>query len=55
MSGSISLIVISICSIFFIKQAYTLYKEQTVEAARKLMFGSFFYLPLVQLAVMFGK
>ena len=55
MSGSISVIIISVCSVFFIYQAYTLYKECTVEAARKLMFGSFAYLPLVQLAVMFGK
>lgn len=55
MSGSISVIIISVCSVFFIRQAYTLYKECTVEAARKLMFGSFAYLPLVQLAVMFGK
>lgn len=55
MSGSVSVIIISVCSIFFIWQAYTLYKECTVEAARKLMFGSFVYLPAVQLAVMFGK
>ena len=55
MSGTLSVIIISVCSIFFIWQAYTLYKECTVEAARKLMFGSFIYLPLVQLALMFGK
>ncbi|MGQ0829243.1 MAG: heme o synthase [Bacteroidota bacterium] len=55
MSGTVSVIIISICSVFFIWQAYTLYKECTVEAARRLMFGSFIYLPLVQLAVMFGK
>lgn len=54
MSGIVSLIIISVCSILFIRQAYTLYKECTVEAARRLMFGSFIYLPAVQLAVMFG-
>jgi heme o synthase len=54
-SGTISALVISFCSIYFLFQAYTLYKECTVEAARKLMFGSFFYLPAIQLAVMIGK
>lgn len=55
MSGIVSAIIISISGAYFIYQAYVLYKECTVEAARKLMFGSFFYLPIVQLAVMFGK
>lgn len=55
MSGVASAIVITICGAFFTYQAYTLYKECTVAAARKLMFGSFFYLPIVQLAVMIGK
>lgn len=54
-SGTISAFVISFCSIYFLYQAYVLYKECTVEAARKLMFGSFFYLPAIQLAVMIGK
>lgn len=54
-SGFVSSLVISFCSIYFLYQAYVLYKECTVEAARKLMFGSFFYLPAIQLAVMIGK
>lgn len=53
-SGLISSIIISFCSIYFLYQAYVLYKECTVEAARKLMFGSFFYLPAIQLAVLYG-
>ena len=55
MSGTISAIIISICGILFTIQAYTLYKDLTIESARKLMFGSFIYLPIVQLAVMIGK
>jgi len=55
MSGIVSAIIILICGIFFTYQAYILFKECTVEAARKLMFGSFIYLPVVQLAVMIGK
>jgi heme o synthase len=54
-SGFVSSLVISFCSIYFLYQAYILYKECTVEAARKLMFGSFLYLPAIQLAVMIGK
>ena len=54
MSGIVSAFIILICGIFFTYQAYTLYKECTVEAARKLMFGSFIYLPVVQIAVMLG-
>jgi heme o synthase len=55
MSGSISAVVISICGILFSLQAYKLYQDLTIESARKLMFGSFIYLPIVQLAVMIGK
>jgi len=55
MSGSISAIIISTCGIYFAYLAYKLYTDCTIEAARKLMFGSFIYLPIVQLAVMFGK
>ncbi|HEY0031488.1 MAG TPA: heme o synthase [Bacteroidia bacterium] len=53
-SGPVSSLVISFCSIYFLYQAYILYRECTVEAARKLMFGSFFYLPAIQLAVLYG-
>ncbi len=55
MSGIVSAIIITVSGGYFIYQAYVLYRECTVEAARKLMFGSFVYLPLVQLAVMIGK
>lgn len=53
-SGFPSSLIISFCSIYFLYQAYILYKDCTVEAARKLMFGSFFYLPAIQLAVLYG-
>ena len=54
LSGPYSAIIILLCGIVFAWQSYKLYKENTVEAARKLMFGSFFYLPIVQLAVLLG-
>lgn len=55
MSGIVSAIIISICGILFAFQAYKLYTDLTIESARRLMFGSFIYLPVVQLAVMIGK
>lgn len=35
-------------------QAIQLYRQCTVKAAKQLMFGSFMYLPIVQLAILFG-
>jgi len=43
-----------LCGLFFLAQALTLYYKMDVPSARKLMFGSFLYLPLVQLIIMFG-
>lgn len=51
-TGWISATIVSTMNVVFIYQAYQLYKTGTIEAARKLMFGSFIYLPLVQLALM---
>jgi protoheme IX farnesyltransferase len=42
--GGVSLV----CSLYFLYQAYGLLRTRQIEAARKLMFGSFMYLPLVQ-------
>lgn len=39
---------------FFLLQAITLYLKMDLTSARRLMFGSFIYLPLVQLCIMFG-
>ncbi len=50
-TGWISAIIILVAGIIFLYQAIMLYKECTVPAARKLMFGSFFYLPIVLLAL----
>ncbi|MDN5285968.1 MAG: cyoE [Mucilaginibacter sp.] len=37
------------CSLVFLYQAFGLLRAQSIEAARKLMFGSFMYLPVVQI------
>ncbi|MBI3517800.1 MAG: protoheme IX farnesyltransferase [Bacteroidetes bacterium] len=53
-TGWISATVVSCMGLVFIFQAYSLYRSGTIDDARKLMFGSFIYLPLVQLALMVG-
>jgi heme o synthase len=55
MCGTLSAIIITVSGIAFLYFAYKLYKECTVESARALMFASFIYLPIVQLAVLIGK
>ena len=54
-TGWMSATVVSCMGLVFIIQAYNLYKSGTIADARKLMFGSFIYLPLVQLALMVGR
>ena len=54
-SGSIAAIIIIICGIIFIAQAIKLFTKCDVKSAQQLMFGSFFYLPVVQIALMIDK
>jgi heme o synthase len=53
-SGWISATIVSSVGLLFIMQAHSLYRNGTIESARKLMFGSFLYLPVVQVALMIG-
>ncbi len=54
-SGWVSMILIVAVTFYFLFQAIQLYKECSIEAARKLMYGSFFYLPVVQIAMVIDK
>ncbi|MCD6018010.1 MAG: protoheme farnesyltransferase [Bacteroidetes bacterium] len=54
-TGWISATVVSCMGLVFIIQAYKLYRSGSIEDARKLMFGSFIYLPVVQVALMIGS
>jgi protoheme IX farnesyltransferase len=54
LANLISGIFVFLFGFFFLIQALTLYLKVDVASARKLMFGSFLYLPLVQLCIMFG-
>jgi len=55
MSGPISAIICTVAAIVFSWQAWKLYQSCSVDAARRLMFGSFVYLPLVQLILVIDK
>ena len=53
-SGWVSAAIVSFMGFLFSYQAYNLYRFGSIEAARKLMFGSFIFLPIVQLTLMVG-
>ncbi len=55
LSGYISGLVILIAGIIFLMKAIKLYKTLSPEDASKLMFASFFYLPVVQVAMLIDK
>jgi len=55
MSGVISLLIIFIANIFMIVQAMRLYKFMTAGAARRVMFSSYIYLPVVLFSLLADK
>ncbi|MBY0425536.1 MAG: heme o synthase, partial [Cytophagales bacterium] len=55
MTGINSAIIITVCGVLFLMQTFYLMKECTVKSAKLMMFGSFFYLPIVQIALVFDK
>jgi protoheme IX farnesyltransferase len=54
-SGWLSMVLMLAVTFYFLFQAIQLYRECSVEAAKKLMYGSFFYLPVVQIAMVIDK
>jgi protoheme IX farnesyltransferase len=55
MSGPVSLIIILAANLGMIWQCFRLYKEMTVKAARRVMFSSYIYLPIVLIALYADK
>ena len=55
MSGKISAVIITLAGIVFFYQSLRLMKTCSDEDAKKLMFGSFVYLPLVLTAILLDK
>ena len=55
MTGSTSAIIAVICGVLFVMQTLYLMRTCTKKAAMNIMFGSFLYLPIVQIALVLDK
>ena len=55
MSGLIALIIVTIANLFMVFQCIRLYREMEVKAARRVMFSSYIYLPVVLFALLGDK
>lgn len=54
-TGINSAIVVTICGVLFLAQTFSLMKTGDRRSALKIMFGSFLYLPIVQIAYLLDK
>jgi protoheme IX farnesyltransferase len=55
MSGWISFVIVFIANLFMVWQCVRLYREMEIKAARRVMFSSYIYLPIVLLALLANK
>ena len=55
MSGLVSMGVVLVANLLMVWQCVRLYREMTIQAARRVMFGSYIYLPVVLLALLANK
>jgi heme o synthase len=55
MSGIIALVIVAIANLFMVWQCVRLYREMEVKAARRVMFSSYIYLPVVLFALLGDK
>ncbi|WP_425482594.1 heme o synthase [Fulvivirga aurantia] len=54
-TGIDSAIVVTICGVLFLSQTFVLMKNGNRKSALRIMFGSFLYLPIVQIAYLLDK
>lgn len=55
MAGKTSALIAVVCGVLFLMQTFYLMRTCTKKAAMRIMFGSFLYLPIVQIALVFDK
>lgn len=55
MSGVIALVIVAIANLFMVWQCVRLYREMDVKAARRVMFSSYIYLPVVLFGLLGDK
>ncbi|MEM9895577.1 MAG: heme o synthase [Bacteroidota bacterium] len=54
-TGHISAIVTTVCGVLFLAQTFTLMKDTSKQNALRIMFGSFIYLPIVQITFLLDQ
>jgi protoheme IX farnesyltransferase len=55
LTGSVSLLIMMIATLLLVIQCIRLYREMDAIAARRVMFGSYIYLPVILLAMLADK
>lgn len=55
LTGIHSAFIVTICGVLFLAQTFSLMKTISRESAKRIMFGSFLYLPIVQIALLLDK
>jgi protoheme IX farnesyltransferase len=55
LTGLTSGVVATVCGVLFLSQTFLLMKDNSKKSALKIMFGSFIYLPIVQIAYLLDK
>lgn len=55
MTGIKSAVVVTVCGVIFFSQTFSLMRSGDRKSALKIMFGSFLYLPIVQIAYLLDK
>jgi heme o synthase len=55
MSGAVALVIVFVANVMMVWQSVRLYQQMEVKAARRVMFSSYIYLPVVLLALLADK
>lgn len=55
LTGMSSGLVVTVCGVLFLSQTFLLMKDRSRKSALKIMFGSFLYLPIVQISFLLDK
>jgi protoheme IX farnesyltransferase len=55
MTGIVSLVIVFVANLFMVWQCVRLFREMDVKAARRVMFSSYIYLPIVLLSLLTDK
>ena len=55
LTGLTSGVVVTVCGVLFLAQTFQLMKDNSKQSARRIMFGSFMYLPIVQIVFLIDK